>query len=112
MLKTLPTRRRLVRTPPVSIATLQTLIADLRDEPLRHELTPQTRFVQDLGLASLELIGLVYLCEQTFGISLVGQPGLLAKLLTVGQTLEAIDDLCRAQGTPPIPSRDGAPVHP
>jgi len=53
----------------------------------------QSRFVTDLGMKSLELIGLVFICEQTFGVSLISQPGLLAKLETIGQAVDAIRKL-------------------
>jgi acyl carrier protein len=79
---------------PVSIQALRQLIEQLRETaPESLEVNAQTRFVGDLGLASLELIGLVFLCEQTFSVNLVEQNGLLAKIQTVGQAVDAIRSL-------------------
>jgi acyl carrier protein len=79
---------------PVSIPALRGLIEQLRETmPESLEVNAQTRFVGDLGLASLELIGLVFLCEQTFSVNLVEQSGLLARIQTVGQAVEAIRSL-------------------
>jgi len=79
---------------PVTITALCELLQQLRNgAPLPTELRPGTRFVNDLGLASLELIGLVFLCEQAFGVNLIDQPSLLARLQTVGETIDAIRDL-------------------
>src|SRR6185369_12376134 len=63
--------------------------SDAQSIPLRGEL----KFVADLGFTSLELIGLVRLCEQTFGVTLVTQQALLDRIQTVDQALQAIADL-------------------
>lgn len=83
-------------TEPASLDSMQRLIAQLRQEGSCHsaEVTAETRFVADLGFASLELIALVFLCEQAFDVSLASQPALLAELQTVGGTVEAI---CKLQ---------------
>lgn len=47
----------------------------------------QTRFVEDLGLDSLTLVALVFICEEEFQVSMVDQGEELAKLHTVGDTL-------------------------
>jgi acyl carrier protein len=85
-------------TEAVSITAMQRLITQVRGEeaPQLSEVTRDTRFVSDLGFASLELIGLVFLCEQTFEVALVSQPGLLAKLQTIGEAVDAIGELQRA----------------
>jgi acyl carrier protein len=79
-----------------TVEALQSLIESLRGEPLSEPLRRETRFVQDLGLESLQLIGLVYLCEQTFNVSLVSRAGLLATLHTIGQTVDALAELQRS----------------
>jgi acyl carrier protein len=85
-----------VETTPVCIAAMEELLAQLKpDETERVTLSPDTRFVMDLGLSSMQLIGLVYLCEQTFKVSLVSQRGLLQRLNTVGQAVAAIGALQR-----------------
>jgi acyl carrier protein len=77
-----------------TIRGIQQLVRQLRpDAPPDTPLSRETRFVADLGLASLELIGLVFLCEQTFSVSLIDQPGLLARLHTVGETVDALRKL-------------------
>ena len=77
-----------------TIQSLQHLIEQIRGGgPLRKALTSHTRFVEDLGMASLELIALVYLCEQTFSVSLTELSGLIEKLHTVGQSVAAIAGL-------------------
>jgi len=74
-----------------SVHAIQQLIEQLRPEAAAGtQVCRETRFVTDLGLASLELIGLVFLCEQTFSVNLISQPGLLSKLHTVGQTVDAL----------------------
>lgn len=81
-------------TQAATVPVLQGLLEQLRgDAALSQEVRRETRFVEDLGLASLELIGLVYLCEQTFEVSLVSQSGLLASLRNIGQTIDAITAL-------------------
>lgn len=90
-------------TPRVSLDQLQQLMLQIRpDDPLTVPFTMQSRFVEDLGMKSLELTGFVFACEQAFGVSLFERPGLLAKLLTVGATLHAIDQLqCGSYGVEP-----------
>lgn len=86
---------------PATVHGIQQLIDQLRpDAPLKTPLSRETRFVADLGLASLELIGLVFLCEQTFSVSLIDQPGLLATLHTVGETVDALSRLQTGAATP------------
>jgi acyl carrier protein len=81
-------------TQPATVETIQVLIEQLRPEaPPMTPMGRETRFVADLGLASLELIGLVFLCEQAFSVSLISEPGLLATLHTVGQTVDALRQL-------------------
>lgn len=88
---------------PATVYGIQQLVGQLRpDAPLETSLSRETRFVADLGLASLELIGLVFLCEQTFSVSLIDQPGLLATLHTVGETVDALRKL-QSSGIEPIP---------
>jgi hypothetical protein len=50
-------------------------------------------------MASVELIGLVFLCEQRFSVGLVNQRGLLATLKTAGPTIDTIGSL-QASGKP------------
>jgi acyl carrier protein len=84
---------------PVTIEGLRRLIVQLREDiPRDVQVSNATRFVKDLGLSSLELIGLVFLCEQTFGVSLVSEEGLLSRLNTVGEAVAAIEDLQRRAG--------------
>ena len=89
-----------------TVDALQSLLESLLGEPVSQPLQRDTRFVQDLGLASLHLIGLVYLCEQTFNVSLVSRAGLLATLHTIGQTVDAIAELQRSSATSAGPDAD------
>jgi acyl carrier protein len=76
-----------------SVSSLSNLIVQLREGQVLPDIGPATRFIEDLGLASLELVALVYMCEETFQVPLATQMGLLASLRTVGQTVEAIQRL-------------------
>jgi acyl carrier protein len=79
---------------PATLDSLRDLIRQIHAErPLDVVVGADTRFVTDLGFTSLELIGLVFLCEQSFGVSLIDQGGLLSQLRTVGQAVTAIDNL-------------------
>ncbi len=73
------------------IGTFRRLISQVKQMEIGEvNVTPETRFGADLGMKSLELVGLVFMCEQTFGVSLVSRPGLLVKLQTVGEAVETI----------------------
>jgi acyl carrier protein len=73
---------------------MRALIEQLRDgEPLDTAVNSGTRFIADLGLSSMELIGLVFLCEQTFQVDLVNSGTPLADLRTVGQAVDRIQSL-------------------
>ena len=81
----------------MSLAVLQDLIIQILPEPVpRASLMPGTRLVADIGLESIDLIGLIYLCEQQFGVDLVSQGELLAKISTVGEVLDFIEALRHA----------------
>lgn len=81
-----------MNAPDVDLRVMEKLVTQIRQNPAAQTkpFTPQTRFVADLGLKSLELIGLVFICEQTFNVQLTAHPGLIAKLHTVGQALDVI----------------------
>jgi acyl carrier protein len=82
-----------------TLEALQLLTEQVRGAPLPEPLRRETRFVDDLGMASVELIGLVFLCEQRFVVELVNQRGLLATLKTAGLTIDAIERLKQARAT-------------
>jgi acyl carrier protein len=74
-----------------TLQSFQRLIEQIRGgEPLAAVAGRDTRLVEDLGMASLELIALVYLCEQTFEVSLVRLSGQLETLRTAGQCVDAL----------------------
>jgi acyl carrier protein len=93
-----------------TVDALQSLIENLLGEPVSQPVRRDTRFVQDLGLASLHLIGLVYLCEQTFNVSLVSRAGLLATLHTVGETVDAIVTLQRESSSSAVAETESVSV--
>lgn len=73
------------------IDTMSALIRQVRgDVPLPGPVTAASRFMADLGLDSLQVVGLVFLWEQQYGVSMSGQEELLANLQTVGQAMDAI----------------------
>jgi acyl carrier protein len=75
----------------VTIAAMTELIQQIRgQQPLPGVITHETRFMADLGLDSMQVIGLAFLWEQTFGVSISEQEDLLARLETVGQAIDAI----------------------
>jgi acyl carrier protein len=77
--------------PFATATTMEALVRQIQRQPIpANDFGPHSRFVADLGMKSLELIGLVFICEQTFGVSLVSRPGLLARLQSVGEAIEAI----------------------
>ena len=79
---------------PVTIEAMRKLIEQVRDGfALTVEVRHETRFAQDLGFASLELVGLVFLCEQTFKVSLANRADLVSRMQTVGQAVDAIRSL-------------------
>ena len=84
-----------MHAPEADLQAMEKLVTQIKQGPLPEAkpFTAQTRFVADLGLKSLELIGLVFICEQTFNVNLTSHPGLLAKLHTVGQAIDAIRQL-------------------
>jgi len=83
-------------SPNATLEALQLLVEQLRDTRLPAPLRRDDSYVDDLGFASVELVGLVFLCEQRFGVELVSQRGLLKTLKTAGLTVDAIN---RLQGT-------------
>lgn len=77
--------------PTADLSTFRQLISQVKQVEIDEDhLSLETRFAADLGMKSLEIVGLVFMCEQTFGVSLVTRPGLLVKLQTVGEAVEAI----------------------
>lgn len=83
-----------MNTQSVTIEVMRQLIEQLRDGvPLQTEVRHETRFSEDLGLGSLELVGLVFLCEQTFNISLIDRSDLITRIRTVGQAMDTIRSL-------------------
>ncbi len=78
----------------VTIEAMRQLIEQVRDGvALKAEVQHETRFVQDLGFASLELVGLVFLCERTFKVRLANRSDLISRMQTVGQAMDAIHSL-------------------
>jgi acyl carrier protein len=81
----------------MSLEALQDLIIQILPEPVpRTSILPETRLVADMGLESIDLIGLIYLCEQRFSVDLVSQGELLANITTVGEVLDFITTLRHA----------------
>jgi len=76
-----------------TLEALQLLVEQLRGTRLPAPLEREASYVDDLGFASVELVGLVFLCEQRFGVELVSQRGLLKTLKTAGLTVDAINRL-------------------
>lgn len=76
---------------PVSLETIRQLIVQIAPPALAAgEIVASSNLVSDIGLESIDLVGLVFLCEQTFGVNLVAQGELLRNLTTVGRVLDFI----------------------
>jgi acyl carrier protein len=74
-----------------SIENMSELIRQIRgDASLPGPITAGSRFMADLGLDSLQVIGLVFLWEQHYGVAMSEHEELLASLDTVGQAVAAI----------------------
>ena len=81
----------------LSVATFESLVAQLRaDIPIAKPFSRDTRFVADVGLCSLDMVGLVFLCEQTFQVDLTSEPELVPTLHTIGQVIDAIEAIRRS----------------
>ena len=57
-------------------------------DPDKVEITRETDFVKDLGMDSITLVSLVFLCEKQFDIPLSKHPDTLSSLTSVGKTLD------------------------
>jgi acyl carrier protein len=78
----------------VTVAAMSELIQQIRaQQPLPGDITRESRFMADLGLDSMQVIGLAFLWEQRFAVSISDQEDLLARLETVGQAIDAIRTL-------------------
>jgi acyl carrier protein len=54
------------------------------------EIVAESRFMADLGLDSMQVVGLVFLWEHTFDVSIGDQEEFLSRLDTVGQAIDAL----------------------
>jgi acyl carrier protein len=82
-----------------TVENMSELIRQVRgDAPLPGPVTAGSRFMADLGLDSLQVVGLVFLWEKQYGVAMSEQEELLAGLQTVGQAVEAIRSLQSASG--------------
>ena len=57
-------------------------------DPDKVKITRETDFIKDLGMDSITLVSLVFLCEKQFEIPLSKHPDTLKSLTTVGKTLD------------------------
>jgi acyl carrier protein len=80
----------------INVTTFKSLVTQLRPEVAENKpFGRDTRFMADLGLGSLELIGLVFLCEESYQVDLTSHAEMVATLQTVGETIDAIAYLRR-----------------
>ena len=56
----------------------------------RNSITPEAEFVNDLGINSLELADLVFICEDKFGVTFEEDD--MRALLTVGDVANYLSD--------------------
>jgi len=74
-----------------NIESIRKVIEKLRPGwRLPAEVGPETHLIKHLGLTSLELVGLVFLCQKTFNVPLVVSDDVITKMQTVGQTVSTI----------------------
>jgi acyl carrier protein len=77
----------------MSLEALREVIGEIRRDLDPHCIHPPSRLVDELGLRSLELIGLIVKCEQRFAVSLISRAESLAEIATVGQLMALIAEL-------------------
>lgn len=65
-------------------------------DPETTSIDINTEFVKDLGMDSISLVTLVFMCEQVFEVRLSQHPEVLTNLTSVGSTLDFISYI-RAQ---------------
>jgi acyl carrier protein len=58
-----------------------------------EDVTPEARFVQDLGADSLDIVELVMALEEEFNIEIPDEDA--DKLQTVGEAIEYIEEKCK-----------------
>jgi len=62
-------------------------IKDIAKEEVSHD----SKFVDDIGLSSIQLVSLVVLCENELDIDLLSDPTLFSKISSVGEALDFIN---------------------
>ena len=65
------------------------IIAEVKEDVDIHEITPDTRFVEDLGADSLDVLSIVEMIESEFQISIADDE--LMKISTVQDAYDAIE---------------------
>jgi len=71
----------------VSAAVICELLRGVTEKDIREEdVTSESRFLEDLGLTSIQLVDLVMALEERFNVEIEDVD--LAKLRTVGQTID------------------------
>lgn len=80
----------------VTMAALAEIVHELTDGRIAaDQVRPQARLLEDLGLDSLTLMALVFMCESRFMLDLSSHTASLPRLVTAGQALEFLHSLRR-----------------
>lgn len=84
-------------TPPdITMAALAEIVHELTDGRVAaDQVRPHARLLEDLGLDSLALMALVFMCESRFKLDLSSHTESLPRLATAGQALEFLHSLRR-----------------
>ena len=81
-------------TSAIDILEFGELIEELTEGRVsRHGLSPQSRFLEDIGLDSMGMMALLFMCETRFGISLMQAGDGVPKMVTVGHAMSFMQSL-------------------
>lgn len=74
-----------------NMENMKQLIGQLRRGwKLPQDFGPETHLIKNLGLTSLELIGLIFLCQNRFKVSLITTDDVTTRIQTVGQAVNMV----------------------
>lgn len=74
-----------------TIDSMRRLIEQLRPGwRLPVDIGPDTHLTKTLGLTSLELVGLLFLCQRTFNVTLITTDDVMTSMQTVGQAVSTV----------------------
>jgi acyl carrier protein len=78
--------------PAIRMCDLVALVSELAGDSVDlTQATEDTRFIDDIGMDSITLVALVFLCEERFGLDLSGHADQVGELLTLGQSLDFLN---------------------